>query len=449
MLASPAHLRMERLLPTADADDDNDDDDDGGVNGGVHGLSSHKRTLLTVHHVKRNVALHHRRVTADDGNNSNSNDDDDDDDDGGGGGKHAIGRDAMNLDYTSHVAVAPPSSPDPAAHVAVVEERDGVGEHQGVVRLEPITWTLWSAAAVAAIGGFLFGYDIGIISGALLQLRDEFHLDDNESEAVVGSLMVGALLGSATGGVLCDGVGRRNVIVANAVLFIVAALWLAASTSVAMIIAARVLAGYAVSLSAIAECVYISEIAPASRRGQLVSLNELGITLGILAAFGVNAALINLPDGWRIMFGLATVPATVQLVWMSRLPQSPRWLLMKGRRAEALAALRKFRAADPFDEIDMIPLMDLVPPGCDDDDDDDDGADRRKRVVGGADSDGNAPRRVTAELDKIAAAAAAHGSTRFIDLLRTPVLRKALAIGCTLVLLQQLTGQPSLLLYVC
>jgi sugar porter (SP) family MFS transporter len=174
-----------------------------------------------------------------------------------------------------------------------------------------------------------------------------------------------------------------------------------------------------VSLSAIAECVYLSEIAPPSRRGQLVSLNELGITIGIMLAYAVNFALIDTRGGWRVMFAVAGVPALIQLVGMARLPQSPRWLLMRGRRDDALAALRQFRVVD---DVMREPLMP-------------------------SDSDGAPQGRIELELAAMEAAISSQGQTRLLDLVRVPVLRKALWIGCVLVLLQQLTGQPSILSY--
>eukprot|EP00035_Acanthoeca_spectabilis_P039500 m.62789 g.62789 ORF g.62789 m.62789 type:complete len:600 (+) comp9629_c0_seq1:357-2156(+) len=322
-----------------------------------------------------------------------------------------------------HSPTTEPGPPSPECGVAAVVTT----KRRGGDRREPLTWVLNVAAGTAAIGGFLFGYDIGVISGAILQLRDEFSLSDAEAEAVVSSLLVGAVVASATGGYVCDAMGRRNAIVANAGLFVVSALWLALSTSIAMLIAARVLVGYAVSLSAIAECVYLSEIAPASRRGQLVSLNELGITVGIVSAYAVNVALIDTPSGWRLMFGVAAIPAGIQLVGMTLLPKSPRWLLMRGRQNDAVAALQKFRVCDDSMHELLTPLSEV-----------NDSAEGNNETLSDP---------IRSEIATILASISAQGETHLLDLLRVPVLRKALWIGCVLVILQQLTGQPSILYY--
>eukprot|EP00112_Aurelia_sp_Birch-Aquarium-sp1_P016629 Seg3788.2 transcript_id=Seg3788.2/GoldUCD/mRNA.D3Y31 product="Solute carrier family 2 facilitated glucose transporter member 12" protein_id=Seg3788.2/GoldUCD/D3Y31 len=179
------------------------------------------------------------------------------------------------------------------------------------------------ASFVAALGGILFGYDIGIISGALLQLRIHFQLSCSQQEMVVTSLIIGGLLASIVGGHLVDQFGRRKAIIVNSLFFIAGA------------IAGRLILGFAVSLSAIGECIYISEIAPPARRGLLVSLNELGITIGILLAYLVNYLLIKIDQSWRIMFGLSSLPALLQGLAMAFLPSSPRWLVLKKREAEA------------------------------------------------------------------------------------------------------------------
>jgi len=191
------------------------------------------------------------------------------------------------------------------------------------------------ASFVAALGGILFGYDIGIVSGALLQLREHFKLTCFQQEMVVTSLIIGGLLASIVGGQIVDHFGRRRAIIVNALFFILGAFVLAFSTTYAWLIMGRLVLGFAVSLSAIGECIYISEIAPPARRGFLVSLNELGITVGILLAYLVNYLLIKTEFGWRIMFGLSVIPAFLQGFGMIFLPSSPRWLISKQLHLEA------------------------------------------------------------------------------------------------------------------
>ncbi|XP_061191891.1 solute carrier family 2, facilitated glucose transporter member 12-like isoform X4 [Saccostrea echinata] len=199
------------------------------------------------------------------------------------------------------------------------------------------------ASIMASLGGVLFGYDIGIISGAVLQLRDDFCLSCSFQEMVISAMLMGAIAGSLIGGVLIDKFGRRLTIIVNTVVFLVGALVLGFSPNYPSLIVGRLLLGFAVSLSATGECIYISEIAPPKKRGQLVSLNELGITLGLLLAYLVNYLFINVTEGWRYMFGLSAIPAAIQGVGMFFLPRSPRYLILTGKEAEAKEVLLKLR----------------------------------------------------------------------------------------------------------
>ncbi|KAJ7373800.1 hypothetical protein OS493_009122 [Desmophyllum pertusum] len=214
---------------------------------------------------------------------------------------------------------------------------------------------LTMAACMAALGGILFGYDIGIVSGAILQLRAEFQLDYTKQEMVVSSMLMGAVLASLTGGFIVDFIGRRLAIVINSVVFLVGAIILAFAPSFAVLIVGRFIVGFGVSLSAIAECIYISEIAPAKRRGLLVSINELGICIGLLLAYSVNVLFIESPAGWRYMFGLSGIPAFIQGVGMFFLPHSPRWLIVNGQDDKACRMIQKLQwSGDPYEELTRI-----------------------------------------------------------------------------------------------
>ncbi|XP_071807805.1 solute carrier family 2, facilitated glucose transporter member 10-like [Asterias amurensis] len=202
------------------------------------------------------------------------------------------------------------------------------------------------AAIMSALGGILFGYDIGIVSGALLQLREEFELSCLQQEMVVSSLLVGALIGALFGGFLVDWIGRRWSIIINTGIFITGAVILTCAPIYEILILGRLIVGFAVSLSAIAECIYISEISPSTKRGQLVCVNEVGITLGILVAYLVNFFLISVPSGWRYMFGLSILPAVIQGVGMFLLPPSPRFLMQKGKESQARTVLQKLRGTE-------------------------------------------------------------------------------------------------------
>ncbi|XP_072046507.1 solute carrier family 2, facilitated glucose transporter member 10-like [Amphiura filiformis] len=206
-----------------------------------------------------------------------------------------------------------------------------------------MTTYVWVAAGMAALGGVLFGYDVGIVSGALLLLKPTFNLSCFEQEMVVSSMLLGALCGSLVGGFIVDWIGRRITIICNAFIFVIGAIILATAHSYAVLVFGRLVVGFAVSLSAIGECIYISEISPVKRRGQLVSLNEFGITLGLLMAYLVNYIFISTPHGWRYMFGLAAIPAGIQGIGMIFLPPSPRFLVQKGRDNQAHAVLQRLR----------------------------------------------------------------------------------------------------------
>ncbi|XP_076341426.1 solute carrier family 2, facilitated glucose transporter member 12-like isoform X2 [Tachypleus tridentatus] len=197
------------------------------------------------------------------------------------------------------------------------------------------------AAVTASVGGVMFGYDVGIISGALLQLKLEFQLNCVWQELVVSSLLCGAFLASLVGGIIVDHYGRRMSMVFAGFLFITGSVLLCFSPTIFLVLVGRFVLGFSVSLSVTAECTYISELSTPKHRGMLVSLNEVGITFGFLLAFLVNYIFISVPQGWKYMFGLAAVPAVLQLVGIIFLPRSPHYLLMIGKKEEAAAVLNK------------------------------------------------------------------------------------------------------------
>ncbi|ELU03336.1 hypothetical protein CAPTEDRAFT_228172 [Capitella teleta] len=214
--------------------------------------------------------------------------------------------------------------------------------HQRRSCLGPFT-IVCVASGLAAVGGVLFGYDTGIVSGALLQLKDEFNLSCFQQELVVTMLLIGALCASFVAGFIIDRFGRRRTIIFNSLIFIGGGMGIALSQSLLALLVGRFVLGFAVSISAIAECVYISEISPANKRGFCVSLNEFGITVGLLLAYLVNFAFITVPDGWRFMFGLSAIPAAIQGFSLLFMPSSPRFLMSRGREAEAKVVLLDLR----------------------------------------------------------------------------------------------------------
>ncbi|XP_036386232.1 solute carrier family 2, facilitated glucose transporter member 10 [Megalops cyprinoides] len=179
------------------------------------------------------------------------------------------------------------------------------------------------SSVVSTFGGLVFGYELAIISGALLQLQTEFQLSCFQQEAVVSALLIGALLASVIGGVLIDRHGRRNSILLSNALILGGSLLLLINGSVFALVAGRITVGFAMSISSMSCCIFVSEMVSPKRRGLLVTLYEVGITIGILVAYAMNYFLSEVKEGWKYMFGLAVAPTLVQLVSVWFLPARP------------------------------------------------------------------------------------------------------------------------------
>ena len=205
-------------------------------------------------------------------------------------------------------------------------------------------------AAIAGLGGLLFGYDTGVIAGALLFIKADFALGSFAQGLVVAAVPIGAVGGAAIAGPAADTYGRRLMILLAAGVFIVGALASAAAPGVEVLVVARIVIGVAIGLASAAAPVYISEVAPPESRGRLVSFFQLAVTIGILVAYLVGLAFDHI-EAWRWMLGLGCVPALALAFGMLRMPQSPRWLVMSGDDYAARATLAKIRVDDP-DTID-------------------------------------------------------------------------------------------------
>ncbi|KAF5944066.1 hypothetical protein HYC85_018143 [Camellia sinensis] len=195
----------------------------------------------------------------------------------------------------------------------------------------------------AGIGGFLFGYDTGVISGALLYITDDFKLDKKTvlQETIVSMAIAGAIIGAAIGGWFNDRFGRRTTILIADFLFFIGAVIMAAAPNPALLIVGRVFVGFGVGMASMTSPLYISEASPAKVRGALVSTNGFLITGGQFLSYLINLAFTKVPGTWRWMLGVAGLPALLQFILMLLLPESPRWLYRKGREEEAKTILRK------------------------------------------------------------------------------------------------------------
>jgi sugar porter (SP) family MFS transporter len=207
---------------------------------------------------------------------------------------------------------------------------------------------VYVAAAFAALGGLLFGYDTGVISGAELFFKNDFTLSTFALEVIVSGVLAGAAVGALAGGRLADLFGRKKLLIATATIFAAGAVLCAIATSATMLVVGRIIVGLGIGLSSGTVPVYISEISPAKARGWQVSLFQLAITVGILLAYVVDYAFAKV-EGWRWMFGLAVIPAAIFALGMVYLPESPRWLAARGDRDGARSVLRRIRGTSNID----------------------------------------------------------------------------------------------------
>ncbi|KAF9435043.1 myo-inositol transporter [Entomortierella beljakovae] len=192
-----------------------------------------------------------------------------------------------------------------------------------------------------AIGGFLFGYDTGVVAGALLPIKEEFGLTSQEQEFVVGGTTLGAIIGGLLAGALSDMVGRKPVTLLSSVIFVVGAGLMTFAHKFWLLLLGRVVVGVGVGLAALVVPLYIGELAPSAYRGRLVTVNVLLITGGQLVAYIVSSALTDANNGWRWMMAISALPALLQLVTLPFLPESPRYLVKKGDTAGAKNVLRR------------------------------------------------------------------------------------------------------------
>ncbi|XP_062013614.1 inositol transporter 4-like [Rosa rugosa] len=208
-------------------------------------------------------------------------------------------------------------------------------------------------ALSAGIGGLLFGYDTGVISGALLYIREDFDEVDKKTwlqETIVSMAVAGAIIGAAIGGWMNDALGRKKSIVIADVVFFVGAIVMAVAPAPWVIIIGRIIVGLGVGMASMTAPLYISEASPHRIRGALVSTNGLLITGGQFLSYLINLAFTKAPGTWRWMLGVAGLPAVVQFVLMLSLPESPRWLYRDNKVDEARAILAKIYPPEEVDD---------------------------------------------------------------------------------------------------
>lgn len=284
---------------------------------------------------------------------------------------------------------------DDVVYVQPCFHDDSLQKHQSL---------LYLASLVAALGGVLFGYDVGVIAGARTLVAQDMSLTCTQEELVVSLMPLGAVSASLLSGWLLNSIGRKHCIQLTAIVFTVGALIMGMANTLVVVLVGRFMVGFGVSLSAMSECLYISEIALASNRGRLITLNELGITLGFLLAFIVNYIFMTVSSGWRYMFGLSGVVAMLQLICMTVLPQTPHYLVICGKEEQASMVMRRMHGV---------------------------GGMEAKREV--------AKIRIAHQQEKDTSCTFLFSST--------DNMRSRLVVGLGLVVAQQITGQPNILYY--
>ncbi|GKQ41512.1 sugar porter family MFS transporter [Streptomyces sp. A012304] len=271
-----------------------------------------------------------------------------------------------------------------------------------------VTRRLRLITVIATFGGLLFGYDTGVINGALPYMSDDLGLTPFTEGMVTSSLLLGAALGAVVGGRLSDARGRRRTILALAVVFFVGALGCTLAPTTAVMVVARFVLGLAVGGASVTVPVYLAEVSPAERRGALVTRNELMIVTGQLLAFTSNAIIADVGGEsggvWRWMLVIATLPAVVLWFGMLVMPESPRWLASKTRFTEALEVLKQVRSQQ----------------------------------------------RAEAELAEVSALAVKEEREKlggWQDMKSTPWLRKLMFVGFGIAIVQQITGVNTIMYY--
>ena len=209
---------------------------------------------------------------------------------------------------------------------------------------------LYVVAIVASLGGLLSGFDTGVISGALLYINETWNLSDYLQGILVSSVLIGAVIGAATNGILADIFGRKKIIIATALIFITGSILCGLAPNIYVLILSRILVGLAVGIVNFVVPLYLSEVSPKQLRGTLVSLYQWAITAGILFSYVINAAFAQAVYSWRWMLFAGVFPGLILLIGMMFLSDTPRWLVSKNRDDEAKKVFQKIEPDIDVDE---------------------------------------------------------------------------------------------------
>lgn len=273
---------------------------------------------------------------------------------------------------------------------------------------------IYLLAFFSSIGGFLFGYDTGVISGAMLIIKTEMELDYFWHQSIVSSTILAAWLFALIGGYLSDALGRKPVILASSFVFIVGSVIMGLANDKTTLLVGRLIVGIGIGMVSMALPMYLAEVAHKQVRGFLVTLNTMLITGGQALAGVTSGLLANTTDGWRYMLGIAAIPAVIQCIGFLFMPESPRWLVSKGRVEEAKRVLQRIRGRfhDIEEEFESIQASE-----------EETRREKQMRTQRG------------------------QNSWILLQILQTPTVRRALILGCLLQMFQQITGINTVMYY--
>ncbi len=331
------------------------------------------------------------------------------------------------------------------------------------IRIENVRRKMRILTSLSAIGGFLFGYDTGVISGAMPPITRNFGLTKVQEEVIVSSTVLSAFISSLVGGTMSKKYGRRFSILCASCIFTVGAIQMGASWSYNSLVFGRIIVGGGIGLASLSTPIYLAEVASPSMRGTLVTINGLLICFGQFAAGMIDGILDELSpaEGWRIMLGFAAVPSIIMFIGFHFMPESPRWLVMEGRNDEALTILKSIREsdADAVDELqEIINVYSMMMENRNEDDDDDDSHHDDPFVYETDDEGLELNSATNFRMDDNDESLQIQSTTRRVlvepsfssqvkEMLAHPPTLRALKLGCGIMILQQLSGINTVMYY--
>ena len=230
-------------------------------------------------------------------------------------------------------------------------------EHRYLERAKarkPSRFMYYVISTVAAGSGFLIGYNLAIIAGALVFITKQWHLNAWEQGFLVSSIVGGLMVGTLTSGKAADIFGRRYLLMSTAALLVAGAFGCALAPSYICLVVARIASGFALGLTTIAAAVYVAEIAPAEIRGRLLTIDDITISVGAITAYFTNLMLEPVANGWRYMFAVSAIPSVIYGFGLLFLPESPRWLLTQHRRSASFRMLRRLGVQEPEQVVEEL-----------------------------------------------------------------------------------------------